>query len=56
MKELPVPDWSALMREPIILGLLLSACLHLAALGLIQPSPGSGKARTVVIHARLHPV
>jgi periplasmic protein TonB len=53
MKELPVPNWPALMREPIILGLLLSACLHLAAIFVIQPSPGSGRIRTVVINARL---
>lgn len=56
MKESPVPNWPAPMREPIVRGLLLSACLHLAALALIQPSPDSLMARTVVINARLAPV
>lgn len=46
-------NWPAALREPIVRGLLLSAGLHLAALALIQPSPGSGTARTVVINARL---
>lgn len=44
------------MREPILLGLLLSACLHLAIVTLIQPSPGSSMVRTVVINARLEPI
>jgi protein TonB len=53
MKELPVLNWPALSREPIIRALLLSACLHLALAALIQPAPGSRRVRTVVIDARL---
>lgn len=56
MKEFPVPNWSVLRREPIIPGLLISACLHLAILALVQPSPGSDMARTILINARLDPV
>lgn len=41
------------MRDPITLGLLLSAALHLAVLVLIQPTPGGGAPRTLVLNARL---
>ncbi len=53
MKQLLKLDWTVLMREPIMRGLLLSVCLHLAVLALLQPAPGSGKPMTIVINARL---
>ncbi len=56
MKELSVLNWPALSRQPIVHALLLSACLHLALTALIQPTPGSGMARTVVINASLETV
>lgn len=56
MKVLTLPNWHALMRAPIVTGLLLSACVHLAAIVLLQPAPGSMMAQTVVISARLEPL
>ncbi len=53
MKEMPPIDWRGLIQAPITRGLLLSAALHLALLTLIHPAPGSGKARMVMINARL---
>jgi len=53
MKETSLANWRIGLREPIARALLLSACLHLALLALVQPVPGSGKPRTVVISARL---
>ena len=53
MKETSLVNWRIWLREPIARALLLSACLHLALLALVQPVPGSGKPRTVVISARL---
>lgn len=50
------PNWHALMRAPIVHGLLLSACAHLAAIALLQPAPGSNIAPTLVINARLEPL
>lgn len=53
MKEMLQIDWRGLIQAPITRGLLLSAALHFALLALIHPAPGSGKARTIVINARL---
>lgn len=53
MKETSLANWRIWLREPIARALLLSACLHLALLALVQPVPGPGKPRTVVISARL---
>ena len=53
MQETPPLDWRGLIRAPIARGLALSAALHLALVALIQPAPGSGRPRTVVISARL---
>lgn len=50
------PNWHALMRAPIVRGLLLSACAHLAVIALLQPAPGASIAPTIVINARLAPV
>ncbi|MEW5788199.1 MAG: TonB family protein [Pseudomonadota bacterium] len=47
------PAWPRLLRDPIGGGLLLSAALHLAVLVVIQPTPGGGAPRTLVINARL---
>lgn len=56
MKVLTLPNWSALLRPPIVHGLLLSACVHLAAIVLLQPAPGSRIPPTIVINARLEPM
>lgn len=53
MKVSTPPNWHALAREPLARALVFSACAHLALIALIQPSPGTGVARTVVINARL---
>jgi protein TonB len=53
MKETSLAHWRIWLRDPIARALLLSACLHLALLALVQPVPGPGKPRTVVISARL---
>lgn len=47
------PAWHTLPRRPIVQALLLSLALHLAVILLLQPAPGSGIPRTVVINARL---
>lgn len=53
MKETIQANRRIWLREPIARALLLSACLHLGLLALVQPAPGPGKPRTVVISARL---
>ena len=44
----PAPGW-----RPFQLGLLASACLHLALLFLLHPAPGSARVRTMILNARL---
>ncbi len=40
-------------NRPIVQFLLLSACLHLAAIMILQPASGKRSSDTLVIHARL---
>lgn len=49
----PAPAWHNLPRRPMVQALLLSLALHLAVILVLQPAPGSGTPRTVVINARL---
>ncbi len=44
--------WRSRLRQPIVIGLLLSCCLHLFLLAVVRPVP-RGDRGDLVIHARL---
>ena len=44
--------WRSRLRQPIVIGLLLSCCLHLLLLAVVRPVP-RGDRGNLVIHARL---